>query len=137
MFLLAYIFEKATLKMCQCCGCCCFSVKVLHYTFLSSTTVNHLYPRCYLCYIVTSFVCYYRARLDLKTIPLNIELRELLRVQICICVWKCWCFDKTLIKKLIWKFESSSIIKNLINYKDPEHDTPVPDLATTQKQYHG
>ncbi|KAI0241220.1 hypothetical protein LSAT2_032838 [Lamellibrachia satsuma] len=70
-----------------------------------------------------------RARLDLKMIPLYIELRAILRIEVCICLWKCWCFKKTLINKLIWRSRSSPITKNLFNYNDAEPDTSLPDFG--------
>ena len=79
--------------------------------------------------LISSIVCYFRARMDLQMIPLYVDLRALLRVEICICAWKCWCFDKTLINYLIWQSQSRTITKPIFNYNDAEPDNSVPDFG--------
>jgi len=79
--------------------------------------------------LILSIVYYFRARMDLQMIPLYIDLRALLRLEICICAWKCWCFDKTLLNYLLWQSQSRTITKPIFNYNDAEPDNSVPDFG--------
>ena len=67
--------------------------------------------------------------MDLKMIPLYIDLRAILRIELCFCAWSCWCYEKTLLNYLLWQSQSKTITKNIINYNDAEPDTSVPDFG--------
>ena len=79
--------------------------------------------------LILGIICYFRARMDLQMIPLYIDLRALLRIEMCFCFLKCKCFEKTLINCLLWQSQSRTITKPIFNYNDAEPDNSVPDFG--------
>ena len=63
--------------------------------------------------------------MDLRLIPLMVELRLFVRVKI--CLWKCW--TKTLLDKVLWKFQMKMIEVNIFNYNDAELDVSPPEIG--------
>ena len=73
--------------------------------------------------------------MDLKLIPLLIELRALLEFKFCIYIPSKGkqCLKKTLINKLLWKYQTKPINNNLLNYNDEEADLTPPDFGWYKK----
>ena len=63
-----------------------------------------------------------RGRMDLELIPLRIELRALLIIELIFV-------RKVLINVLLWNYQSKSIKKNIFNYNDAEPDNTPPDFT--------
>ena len=68
--------------------------------------------------------------MDLRLIPLRIELHVFCKVKF--CIWKkCW--TKMLLDKILWSIQLKMIEVTIFNYNDAEMDVSPPEIGWYDK----